>query len=375
MSGNLEICENSLEDISNTTFLPFDKELLEKAIEEISEIIVSEYYLERKEENMKTEIIKIYDNRDDVTLTTYILQDSPEMLAGKTRPAILICPGGAYLNCSDREAEPIAMKFASMGYHTFVLRYSVYCEGGKEFADISKPITVKAHCKYPIPMREIGKSMLIIREHANEWFVDTERIALCGFSAGAHNVAMYATNWHKNIISEYFNKDKENFRPAAIILGYTLSDYIFMRDNFTKAAPTDIMLFKASITALLGTDTPSEELLDEVSPAKQVTENMPPTYLWATANDELVPVQHSLLLAYALAEHNIPFELHIFEEGMHGLALATQATAASKKQIQSDAAKWADLAGCWLEKRFAFTLPDKTHFEEMIEKEIKENEA
>ena len=74
---------------------------------------------------MKTEIIKLYDNRSDVTLTTYVLQDSPEMLDGKTRPAILICPGGAYINCSDREAEPVAMKFASMGYHTFVLRYSV----------------------------------------------------------------------------------------------------------------------------------------------------------------------------------------------------------------------------------------------------------
>ena len=65
---------------------------------------------------MKTEVIRLYENRDDVTLTTYVLQDSPEMLAGKKRPAVLICPGGAYLFCSDREAEPIAMKFASMGY-------------------------------------------------------------------------------------------------------------------------------------------------------------------------------------------------------------------------------------------------------------------
>ena len=73
---------------------------------------------------MKTEVIKLYENREDVTLTTYVLQDSPEMLAGKSRPAILICPGGGYMSCSDREAEPIAMKFASMGYHTFVLRYS-----------------------------------------------------------------------------------------------------------------------------------------------------------------------------------------------------------------------------------------------------------
>ena len=307
---------------------------------------------------MKTEVIRLYENRDDVTLTTYVLQDSPEMLAGKKRPAVLICPGGAYLFCSDREAEPIAMKFASMGYHAFVLRYSVYSEGVRSFMDLSKPIPVKEHCNHPNPMREIGKAMLIIRDHANEWLVDNERIALCGFSAGAHNVAMYAANWHKNIISEYFNEDRENFCPAAIILGYTLSDYIFMKDNSAKAAPTDIMLFKAANTALLGTDDPSKESLDEVSPAKQVTDNMPPTYLWATAADELVPVQHSLLLAYALAEHKIPFELHIFEEGMHGLSLATQATAASKKQIQPDAAKWADLAGCWLEKRFALILPD-----------------
>ena len=64
---------------------------------------------------MKTEVIKLYENREDVTLTTYVLQDSPEMLAGGKRPAILICPGGGYMGCSDREAEPIAMKFASMG--------------------------------------------------------------------------------------------------------------------------------------------------------------------------------------------------------------------------------------------------------------------
>lgn len=73
---------------------------------------------------MKTEVIKLYENRDDVTLTTYILQDSPELLAGKVRPAIIVCPGGGYFNCSDREAEPVALKFASKGYHTFVLRYN-----------------------------------------------------------------------------------------------------------------------------------------------------------------------------------------------------------------------------------------------------------
>ena len=72
-------------------------------------------------------------------------------------------------------------------------------------------------------------------------------------------------------------------------------------------------------------------------------------------------------MAHALAEHKIPFELHVFEEGPHGLGLATQSTAAAKSQVYPDAAKWADLAGCWLEKRFSFDLPEKTAFEEMLE--------
>ncbi len=75
--------------------------------------------------------IQLYANRPDVTLTTYVLADSPELLNGKVRPAVLVCPGGAYLNCSDREAEPVALRFAAMGYHAFVLRYSTYGNGGE----------------------------------------------------------------------------------------------------------------------------------------------------------------------------------------------------------------------------------------------------
>ena len=77
---------------------------------------------------MKSEVIYLYKDRTDVTLTTYVLDDSREMLNGGKRPAVLICPGGAYLSCSDREGEPVAMAFAAMGYHAFVLRYSTYGE-------------------------------------------------------------------------------------------------------------------------------------------------------------------------------------------------------------------------------------------------------
>lgn len=317
---------------------------------------------------MKTEVIKLYEQREDVTLTTYILQDSPELLAGKKRPAIIICPGGGYFNCSDREAEPVALKFASMGYHAFVLRYSTYCEGSGVFPDIMNGIEVNRNSQYPNAMREIGKSMLIIREHAEEWLVDTDRIAVCGFSAGAHNTAMYATHWQEDVISQYFKEEKEKFRPAAVILGYTLSDYIYMRDVMKDYGPMDKAFFKASIIAYLGKEDPSEEELDKVSPARHISEYTPPTFLWATSEDTLVPVQHTIRMSYALAEKKVPFEMHIFEKGPHGLALSTQASAESMSQIYPDAAKWADLACCWLEKRFALPLPEKSSFEEMMEK-------
>ena len=316
---------------------------------------------------MKSEIFYLHEGRKDVTLTTYVLDDSPEMLNGAKRPAIVICPGGAYLSCSDREGEPVAMKFASMGYHAFVLRYSVYSEGSTEAfggANIFGDMPVKPHCVHPAPVQDIGLAMLKIRDHAEEWLVDMNKIAVCGFSAGSHNAAMYAARWQDDIVAGSLGVDKELLRPAAAILCYTLSDYVYMLENTTTAGPFETAFFGASNTAFLGTKTPTEELLDEVSPARHVTENMPPTFLWATAADAMVPVQHSIRMAHALADHKIPFELHIFEEGAHGLSLATKATAQSKEHIMPDAAKWADLADAWLDKRFAFDLPEKIEYPE-----------
>lgn len=308
---------------------------------------------------MKVETIRLYEDRADVTLTTYVLDDSPELLGGKSRPAVLICPGGAYLSCSDREGEPVALKFASMGYHAFVLRYSVYQEGDFAFPDISKPLEPKERCQNPMPMREIGRAMLILREHAQEWLVDVDRIAVCGFSAGAHNAAMYAANWHTDTVTGYFGEPAEKFRPAAAILGYTLSDYVYMEEHNKEVGGFDAMFFGVSNTAFLGAPSPSEEKLAAASPARHVTEKMPPTFLWATSEDSLVPVQHSLILARALADQKIPFELHIFENGPHGLSLATQATAQGWPQVMPDVARWTELADTWLQKRFALPLPEE----------------
>ena len=316
---------------------------------------------------MLFQTIPLYPDRTDVTLTTYIQQDSPELLNGKRRPAVLICPGGAYLSCSDREAEPVALAFAAMGYHAFVLRYSTLFGGSTVWPDFSKEPDPRPESRYPNPVWEIGQSVLLLHDRAAEWQIDTDKIAVCGFSAGAHNAAMYGVYWHTPLLSAHFGRPAADFKPAAVVLGYTLSDYCFMKKNAAAANPMDVALFNASNIGYLGTKTPTDALLAEVSPALQVSAHTPPMFLWATSADALVPVQHTLRMARALADQNIPFELHIFENGPHGLSLATQETASAQSQVDRDAAKWVGLADAWLQKRFALPLPEKIDWEDALQ--------
>ena len=306
--------------------------------------------------SVRTIALNLYDDRQDVTLTAYLLSDSPELLKGKRRPAVLVCPGGAYLGCSDREAEPVALRFAAMGYHALVLRYSTY--SGKGFAPVLGDLPVNPKSVHPAPMRDVGKAFLTLRAYADEWLVDMDRVAICGFSAGAHNCAMYSVYWNDPILYEFYGEEPSAFKPAASILGYGISDYRLMfgeiKDSFAQ------QLSDSASIAFLGTRSPREELLDAVSPALHVTENTPPTFLWATTGDELIPVENTIRMANALAQAGVPFEVHIFEDGMHGLSLADQASASSLMEVDTDAAKWVGLAEAWLKKRFAPTFPEKS---------------
>jgi acetyl esterase/lipase len=126
---------------------------------------------------------------------------------------VLICPGGAYLFCSDREAEPVALRFAAMGYHAFVLRYSTYFEGKPAPFPLLGALEVNPHSVHPAPLRDIGAAFLTLRAHADAWRLDMDKIALCGFSAGAHNCAMYATHWHAPVLSEFFGAPPAAFNP------------------------------------------------------------------------------------------------------------------------------------------------------------------
>ncbi|WP_110589612.1 alpha/beta hydrolase [Microbacterium suaedae] len=298
---------------------------------------------------MKIERIPLREGRDDVTLTTYVLDDSAEMLGGAARPAVLILPGGGYLSCSDREGEPIAMAFASLGYHAFVLRYSVYGE-----VDFTRAIEPRERSQYPNPLVDVGLAMREIREHAGEWSVDVDRIAVCGFSAGGHNASMYATHWDKPVITDAVG---EGLRPAALIAAYAVTDYVDVVERAGEMADMERTMRLAIATAYLGTSAPSQEALVAASPALVADENTPPSFLWGTAGDTLVPARHSMRFAERLADVGVPYELHVYEKGRHGLSLATQASAGSRGDIEPRAADWFRQAAAWLETRFALDVP------------------
>lgn len=297
---------------------------------------------------MYYEKIYLYENRKDVSLTAYILDDSNEMQSGKPRGAVLILPGGGYLLCSDREAEPIAMSFASMGYHAFVLRYSVYGKGNN-MPDLSQPLAVMEHSVFPNPLYEVARAMELINKKANEWLVDTEKIAVCGFSAGGHNAAMYSVYWDKPLLTDLFGKgaDTSFLCPAACILCYPLTDFTLLKSTTL----VDDNIHNAVNMAYFGTVKPTDEQILQASPPKLVDKSAPPTFLWTTADDSITRVDQTLAMANSLAANNIPFEMHVFESGVHGLSLANHITAGEQEDyVNADAAKWVGLCEAWLKK-------------------------
>ncbi len=108
---------------------------------------------------MKTNTYNL--TNENVTLTTYILDTSFDDIKDYKRPAVLVCPGGGYSMCSNREAEPIGMHFLAMGYNVFILRYSL-----------------KEKSNFPQPLEDANEAMKMICDNADEWLVDKDKIAV-----------------------------------------------------------------------------------------------------------------------------------------------------------------------------------------------------
>lgn len=263
------------------------------------------------------EKIDIRTEHSEAKLYTYFLDNSPEIDIDRKRPTVMICPGGGYRVTSDREAEPIAIQMNAMGFHACVLRYSVY------------PAT------FPTSLLELARAVALVRENADQWHVDKNKIIVAGFSAGGHLAASLGVFWSKPFLSDRLNVANEIIKPNGLLLCYPVitSGSFAHRDSFT---------------ALLGKD--SDKLLEQMSLEKQVSSETPPTFLWHTFTDPAVPVENSLLFANALAQHQIPFEMHIYPNGVHGLSLGTEETRSKHKKlsVQPEVVNWIEMAGRWI---------------------------
>ena len=252
-------------------------------------------------------------------LTEYILENSKEINPEKVRPAVVVCPGGGYEFVSDREKEQIALKFLGNGYSAFVLTYSV------------------APAKYPTQLLEVSNATAYIRRNAKEYNIDKNKILVCGFSAGGHLAASLATLWDDEIITQNSDIKYGENRPNGVILAYPVITY-------------GEKMHKGSFDSLIG--GLDESLKTKMSLEKQVSKNTPPAFIWHTFNDTVVPVENSLLFATALREHNIPFELHIFPNGEHGLSLCNNITKGTNKHCEI----WMDLCLKWIEEKFPLCI-------------------
>ena len=228
-----------------------------------------------------------------------------------TRPTILVLPGGGYHFTSEREAEPIAMRFLSKGFNVCILYYTV----------LDTP--------FPIAMLEALTSLKYIRENLTEWQGDPDKVYVCGFSAGGHLTASVGVFWDKEISKTYFG-DVEAVRPNGLILSYPV---ITSDVSLTHGGPINNLM--------AGRD--DESLRDMLSLENQVTESTPPAFIWTTFEDSLVPCENSMLFASALRKHSIPFELHVFEKGPHGGSTGDKTCCINKHRFGA----WLDMACDW----------------------------
>lgn len=253
---------------------------------------------------------KIFLGNDAAYMTTYILDNIVNNQ--KKRPMIVIFPGGGYEYCSPREGEPIACEFNSMGFNAVVVNYTT-------------------NAPYPQSLIDASDAIVYIRKHAEEWNTDPNKIFVCGFSAGAHLAGSIGIMSKKE---ETIKREDDLNKVNGMILCYPVisSGKFAHRGSFNAIGATD------------------DELLEKTSLELQVDENTPPAFIWHTFADEAVPMENSMLLVEAMRKHNVPFELHIYPDGVHGLALASEVTSDNGKYIVPHAQGWINLVKEWLNK-------------------------
>ena len=225
--------------------------------------------------------------------------------------AIVIYPGGSYAGlASGHEGRAVGEAFASFGVTAFVVKYRLPSDS----IMVDKTIG---------PLQDAQQAVLMVRRNAAKWGINPNKIGIIGFSAGGHLASTEGTHFDKVLVDD---KDGISVRPDFMMLIYPVISF----------GPQG---HAGSRENLVG-KTPTEDLINLYSNEKQVTANTPPTFLIHAGDDNVVPVQNSLMFYEALLKAKVKAEMHLFEEGGHGFGLND-----SKSKN-----KWIDWAKNWLEE-------------------------
>ena len=271
---------------------------------------------------MRFERIHFMPGEEGVYYDAYVADPTP----GFVRPALLVIPGGGYGGvCSDREGEPIALAFLARGFNAFVLHYTV---GRKKV--------------FPAQLVEASLAAAHIRHGAGEYGIDPGQLFAVGFSAGGHLAGSLGILWDHPAAAEALAEagatPGEN-RPDGIMLVYPVVTGIGEIAN------------SGTIRNLWATDNPTEEQCRAVSLELHVTGESSPAFLVHTSNDGMVDVRNSLVLAEAYRCAGVLFEMHIYPDAPHGVALGNEITAFGRAEWNDPAiAGWVGHAAEWAKR-------------------------
>ena len=235
-----------------------------------------------------------------------------------SRPGLLVLPGGGYGCVSPREAEPVAFRFLSEGFNCFILEYSTFS-------------------KYPVPHLEVAVAMNYIRSHEKEFDLISNSFSIIGFSAGGHLAGTYGYLYPE--LAKKYGYDDSLIRPQTLLLCYPVT----LLNEYTHKGTMDII-------------TGGEELLKEkLNIPTHISKNYPPTFAFATKDDEMVPVENTEVLKEALENNHVKNRCLIYESGRHGVSMVNRSVY-YKQDITNEMKEirdWASLAS-----NFVFEIID-----------------
>ena len=272
-----------------------------------------------------------------IPMDVYVPRVSREIEPDIRRPAIVVCPGGGYAFCSERESEAVALRFLAEGFNVFVLWYRVgeWADDEMRDHDAAGWYQKAPEHIFPLPQHDLAAAVAHVRVHAARYHTDPDRIAVMGFSAGGHLAASVSGLWHRAELWEELGLSPQDVRPNAAVLCYPV-------------IVSDQDAHRGSFVHLSGREKIAQHAQYDVT--NWVSGHYPPTFLWHTFTDDSVPVQNSLRMGLALANAGVLSEMHIFPRGRHGLSLANSLTChTNDASLQQDECTiWPSLAARFL---------------------------